>query len=524
MVNTNTKPHNSLSSKKLLTILAMLFLFFTLFTFLTFTTQNVLADKINVTSGHIYSAVLHTSISSDSWAGVKVIHDSTTLTESYSPFLAANLGTNTIIQSTFPGVNLNDGSHYYLASILSTYDPNNLENISASDLEENKIFNETNFDVFYPDYNGTRDNPENTFCCTTKTIQLNGKTITVFDIIIGQNIHYYLGKYNDSGNGVPLFISPIQNETCYNGTSCVSEFLLPKNSNPYYFYALNSSATTPTTTTNHSHHRRRNTTNETTTNNNNDELFSLNLTVHRIVETEQGKPVSILFKVGNDGDIPSTEYIVGPVVPRQWEFSYRKVSITLYPGNERIGNFLIEPRPTTEPGDYDVLVTLYDPQHNFIKKKHFALRVLPRTEPYLNLDVHNNTINDTLETGNPIPVGFFVTNPTTNDLSGIIARSNDPCVRRITGEHDLKAGESQWFNYDFTFNTLPCDATIEFYSRNTLIGFTEFHTGKNGPERERPQFLLRWSSLFRIFLLIIWLILLILAFKKDKCRRKQQEE
>jgi len=152
------------------------------------------AEQINLTSGHIYSSVLHSSISSDSWAGITVVHDSTTLMESYSPFLSASLGTNTIIQSTFPGYNLNDGSHYYVASLTSSYDSNNLRNISSDDLKENALFNSSQFSVFYPDYNGTMDNPENTFCCTTKKIILNGKEIIVFDIVLEDNVHYYLGK------------------------------------------------------------------------------------------------------------------------------------------------------------------------------------------------------------------------------------------------------------------------------------------------------------------------------------------
>ncbi len=463
----------------------------------------VVAENISINSGHIYSAVLHSSISSDSWAGIVVVHNSSTLEESSSPFLSASLGTNTIIQSTFPGVNLNDGVHFYLASLISSFDASNLLNISSSDLHENSLFDSAHFSVFYPQYNDTLDNPENTFCCTQTQLFINGREITVFDIVLEDSVHYYLGKYNDSGNMTPVFISPIRNETCFNSSACVSEFLLPENTLDYNFFAVSENRSVVQST----HHGRSHP--EVVDDKG---VFDLNLSLPSILEVRQGSLASIIFKVKNIGSIPSFHYIVGPVLRYQWEFSYRDVVAPLYPEAERVGRFFIILQDSTPLGDYDIPVTVFDPDNKFVGRFSFTLRVIPKDNSSVVLNVSQFSFYDIPQIGVPIGVSFLISNPSNNSLSDIIARSSDSCIRRVEGIHSLAGGETSLLDFDITFSRLPCDATIEFYSGDSLLGFANINS--SAIHRDSPGSLqFPKNSFFKISFFILWATALFFAFK-----------
>ena len=70
---------------------------------------------------------------------------------------------------------------------------------------------------------------------------IGGANYTGFSTIINQGIHYYVLKYNDSGDIMPLFLVPLADEICYNSTSCVGEFMLPTSPRDYNFYVLTQS-------------------------------------------------------------------------------------------------------------------------------------------------------------------------------------------------------------------------------------------------------------------------------------------
>ncbi|MFH1590893.1 MAG: hypothetical protein ABIC95_03110 [archaeon] len=196
------------------------------------------ANTINLTAGNSYKADLDVDTASSRWAGIKVTNNAVDLTESSSSFASLTLDTANINENSFPGANFKDGQHYYVAMLGSTFDGANILNVSVLDLFNEQLFDSTQFSAFYPNYDSYNDNPQETFCCSTAQVPIGGVNYTAFEITLTNSISYYLLKYNNSGTATPLFLVEIEDKTCYNSTACVGEFMLPINSNPYYFYAL----------------------------------------------------------------------------------------------------------------------------------------------------------------------------------------------------------------------------------------------------------------------------------------------
>jgi len=199
----------------------------------------VLADSVDVLASHSYYLDLQTNFGSLNWAGLRVVNSGGSLSESTNPFVSIPITSPVISLVNFPGENLKDGEHYYAAMLRDTFDLDNVHNVSASDLEENQLFNSVEFPQFYEgSYYSYSDNPQTTFCCDTATISLAGKNFTAFAVNLTQNIPFYVLKYTDSDGPTPLFLVPFQNALCYNNTACVSEFMLPLSPTDYQFYAF----------------------------------------------------------------------------------------------------------------------------------------------------------------------------------------------------------------------------------------------------------------------------------------------
>ena len=196
------------------------------------------ADSISILSGHPYLATLVTQSDTDSWGGMQVSGQAGIMSNSLEPFMSFDMGSPLIYEMTFPGSNLKDSNHYYMATLVSNFDISQLRNISMTDLDENKTFSSLNFPTFYPNYNGRSDNPIKTFCCQQEIIEVGGVNFSALRATLKNNVKYYLLNYGD-GYGTPIFLTPIEDASCLGGTTCVGEFMVPVSDFPYYFYALN---------------------------------------------------------------------------------------------------------------------------------------------------------------------------------------------------------------------------------------------------------------------------------------------
>lgn len=199
----------------------------------------VLADSVDVLAGHSFYLDLQTDFGSLNWAGLRVVNSGGSLSESTSPFVSIPITTPLISLVNFPGANLKDEEHYYAAMLRDSFDLDNVQNVSALDLEENQLFNSVEFPQFYGEsYYSYSDNPQNTFCCDTATIPLAGQNFTAFAVNLTQNIPFYVLKYDDGSGPTPLFLVPFQDALGYNNTACVAEFMLPLSPTDYQFYAF----------------------------------------------------------------------------------------------------------------------------------------------------------------------------------------------------------------------------------------------------------------------------------------------
>ncbi len=198
----------------------------------------VFAGDINMTSGNSYYAKLESVSDTSHWAGLTVVNNAQDLSESSSPFMSLTINSPIMAEVSFPGENLKDGVHYYAAMIPSSFDANNLENISNSDLAEDGLFNSTIYPTFHPNYDSRNDNPNITFSSNQTNITIAGVNYTAFVVTLPTNIPYYVLKYDDGGVKYPLFIVPFDDHICYNSTDCVGQFLLPVSDDAYNFYIL----------------------------------------------------------------------------------------------------------------------------------------------------------------------------------------------------------------------------------------------------------------------------------------------
>ena len=194
------------------------------------------ADSLDFESGNSYYAVLETQSNSENWAGAKIQHNGASLTDSATPFTSFTFSTGSIFTLSFAGNNLKDGFHYYAAMLPNSFQLANVDNATLADTLENGFFNSIDFPTFYPDYDSS-DSPAITFTGTgvVTLAEVNYSSITT---TIESGITYHALKYFDGAKETVLFLVEIDDVLCYDSTSCVAEFLVPINTNPYNFYAL----------------------------------------------------------------------------------------------------------------------------------------------------------------------------------------------------------------------------------------------------------------------------------------------
>ena len=198
----------------------------------------VYAQQIDIWSGGIFYAELTGTLGTLYWGALTITHDGTDLPESNTAFISLPFSTPTISSITFPGANMKEGNHYYAALLTDTFNLDFVRNVTIADIQEGGLFSETLYPMFYPGYNNKNDNPFETFCCDTTNVSIAGINYTGFVTTQNQNVEYYLLAYDDGVEPQPLFLVNIADQTCYDGTACVGQFMLPV-PNQYHFFAIN---------------------------------------------------------------------------------------------------------------------------------------------------------------------------------------------------------------------------------------------------------------------------------------------
>lgn len=197
------------------------------------------AAQIGVIAGHSYYVELDASMGTISWAGAEVSLSSTVLSESRFPISAPmTLATSMIWKPTFPGGNFIDDHHYLGIMFPGEFDLNNVYDVTPADLSINGMFSQTNYPQFYPKYLSLSDAPDKTFT-EQSSIMIGGQNYTSYRALLANNIYLHVVKYEESpGVFSPLFLVKLEPATCFTGTACLGEFLVPVSSRPYNFYIL----------------------------------------------------------------------------------------------------------------------------------------------------------------------------------------------------------------------------------------------------------------------------------------------
>lgn len=202
-----------------------------------------IAGSITLEGGTIVNAMLDVSLGAEKWAGV-----------SGSVYMEINDTPESIHSRSIDGavgdtIELDlkgkvDERHYFGALPFDNpkFEPNRLRNVSFSDLESGGLFDESDFPTFYPDassYEDVLESPDETFE-STEEITLFEEPHHALKTTLHDGIPYYLLSYEMNGEEQPLFLSSIKNySSCYDGSSCNHQFLLPEiNGSSYHFYML----------------------------------------------------------------------------------------------------------------------------------------------------------------------------------------------------------------------------------------------------------------------------------------------
>ncbi len=195
---------------------------------------------LSLISGRIYYSKISGVQPTERWEGIIGFISTGYMDETNEPISKVKMDSpNSILMAFFAASNLLDGKHYvaFLPENV-TFNLTKLKNITQEDLEENGIFNQTNFPVFFPNYYQVSDNPKNTFCCVNTTVVIGGVTFTAFMISLEKNVPYYLLKYEvNNTHSVPMLITPLGYYTGYDGNECNFEAILPVDKT-YYIYVL----------------------------------------------------------------------------------------------------------------------------------------------------------------------------------------------------------------------------------------------------------------------------------------------
>lgn len=196
-------------------------------------------DSADVGSGHIYGANLSSITPTSRWAGIFGSLTSTPLSVGTTPFSNFNVGSPSVYGASLPGLNLKNGYHYFvLLPVNTSLVIDNITNITASDLNENGLFNQSNFPHFHPGYDTLGDNGNYTFCCNQTTFTIDGVNFSGYTITLAQDVEYGLLKYQyNSTTAYPFFLVELDDYTCLDLLPCNFEFLIPYDKT-YYFYTL----------------------------------------------------------------------------------------------------------------------------------------------------------------------------------------------------------------------------------------------------------------------------------------------
>ncbi len=201
------------------------------------------AYYVSLVSGHTYLLELRAEMNTSRWGGLTG-NASGTAWDSPNHFGQVTVGEGIIDVLSLPGSNLitNDEEYYYAALPADvTINTSNILNTTEADLEQNQLFDQTNYPQFYPDYYGYSDNPKATFCkygCDYRNISIGGVWFRGVYVNVKYGVPEILLKYRvDTSTIVPMYLVPISDYTGYDYSPTNMEMILPANKT-YYLYIL----------------------------------------------------------------------------------------------------------------------------------------------------------------------------------------------------------------------------------------------------------------------------------------------
>jgi len=198
------------------------------------------SEEILVKAGHIFKVGITTEVGTDRWSGIfGNIIEGEVEDSNEAIFQKDIYEPNQIYYLEFSASNFLDDLHYIAFLPANTsFNLTKLYNVTEEDLEEQGIFNSTNFPIFHPNYYEIADNPKNTFCCRKKRLTIGGSEFEAFEAVLQKNVSYYLLKYKiNETSYIPMFFVHLKSYTCFNEQECNFEAILPVGKT-YYIYLL----------------------------------------------------------------------------------------------------------------------------------------------------------------------------------------------------------------------------------------------------------------------------------------------
>ena len=206
------------------------------------------SESVDVRSGRItYANLFATGGSTSNWGAFIV---NATPGGQEGTLVSANLSYAGIYPLEIPSQNLKDGDHYYVAMIPDEFTFDLVENVTWTDFEDGGMFNGVDFPGFLNNYDTLSDNAYKTFYpdgnppdgVSDSIIQLGGINFSAVKMTLyNTNVNYYILKYKNATYETPIFLVEIGDYTCYDGSDCNAEFLLPRAEIgfDYHFFGIN---------------------------------------------------------------------------------------------------------------------------------------------------------------------------------------------------------------------------------------------------------------------------------------------
>ena len=249
----------------------------------------------------------------------------------------------------------------------------------------------------------------------------------------------------------------------------------------------------------------------------NPEAITFDLELPDIISVKQGEFVDVPFNITYTGGIPAYNVTVSIDGDKGWETSDFTKDVFLF-GENATDLLALQPYIKTIPQKKLVPVTVtvdIAGGQQIVLQKLLYVNVLPRGDLSI-IKVLEYPPVIKINPEKDLDVSFLVENVGDLPIENIYIKFDEsPCLKNISGMHNIEFGEIKNFEFKFTSGEPNvCDYNIKFYSGDKMVGFVpvKFIIKKLG-----------WIDLAKdtqisilLFLLIVWTALTMVVFAKEK--------